>query len=173
MASASTMPHLAAIERSTFISQRDHRPARQSSVASATAHTRYVDDIKKRMNAEATCLRCGQVYIAKDNFVARECDIHPRGTYLSPLKGYVYHCCGRTKGTRGCVSCMHVSDPSTLRYMMEAKDDAVVPLPKELVDDGTIQCSKELINDRRGEPHPKRDEIYSGKLFYIVPMMTR
>jgi len=171
MASASTRPYLAAIERTTFISQHDHRPARQTSVASATAHTRYVDDIKKRLNAEAVCLRCGQGYVTKDNFIARDCDIHVRDTYLCPFKGYVYRCCGRVKGVRGCVSCMHVSDPNSLRYLMEAKDEAVVPLPKELVDDGTIACSKELIRDLRGEPHPKRDQKDSGKLFYIFPMM--
>jgi hypothetical protein len=166
------MPYLAVVERPTFVSRRDYKPVRQQSVANSTAESREADAFKARMATVFTCFRCNLNYREGDNYIARECSIHigPKKYNSRLIPSYV--CCSGTTEGRGCVSCMHVSNETSAKYLEKNMDRAVVQLPKRLIDRGVVDVSMAMVDNPSGDRSARKELRGSPELYYTFHMMA-
>ena len=164
--------YFAAVERPTFVSKRDYRPLRQQSDTNSTTESREADAYKARMAPVFTCFRCNLNYREGDNYIARECSIHigPKKYNSRLIPSYV--CCSGTTEGRGCVSCMHVSNERSARYLEKNKDRAVVQLPKRLIDKGVVDVSMEMVDNLKGDHSARKELRGSPELYYTFHMMA-
>lgn len=114
------------------------------------------DDIKRKyaglieaLSYPETCIQCGNTYKRTDNLLSRSCKIHtgklrPNGI---SSKYEVWTCCGRDVSDKGCVSCLHISNPEKLKELKEKDFCLTTELPKELLDSGLLKFSPEIVDD--------------------------